>query len=226
MQNDESDNEGGGRGAKNKKKGFTPSRRGPTAQNEINLYDCPVSDLEKKIDIHLDFDAVGKATVVRKDLTKGGVVVKDGESDGMKGEILFPLDDLHLAGHIKSHLIPKQTLVIKSSATTTTQTTTYSNLNTTNTNNTNSPLLDEGSYLFLKASTDTDGELITKSESTAIDNNKNNSNSDGNDGNCRVIPLGKVLELFGPVSRPLYMVRLKEVSKLLSNGKVVDYDLY
>jgi rRNA processing protein Gar1 len=112
------------------------------------------------------------------------------------------------AGHIKCHLVSERTIVVESDNN-------NDNSNrypiTSNDNN----LLDEGSLLLLKVST---GEIIDNvnkykwmaqvSSSASSQSFSDNKGDHGGEENAIVIPLGKILEVFGPISKPLYTVRL------------------
>ena len=75
--------------------------------------------------------------------------------------------------------------------------------NNNNQNSMNNNLLDDGSLLLLKMSLQNkedqnDEEWVKELKSLSIDN----------DEEVVVIPLGKILEVFGPIFKPLYTVRL------------------
>jgi len=86
------------------------------------------------------------------------------------------------------------------------------NQNDVTSSNINFTVLDEGSVLFLKlddeVNIDSNGDHVTIG-----DNNQNH---------CRVVPLGKVLEIFGPVSKPFYVVRLKLLAKNKVKASSID----
>ncbi|GFH58852.1 hypothetical protein CTEN210_15328 [Chaetoceros tenuissimus] len=148
----------------------------PTTQNEVDLYNCPVNELEKRLNLDL-----GVSDVMLFHPTDRGIMHAKVTSDR-----------IHSAGKLKFHMVSERTIVVESN-----------NLPTHGINayvgamNLQSSLLDEGSILLLKfVSND---EIIAKQEFGEISLAENEI--------C-VIPVGKILEVFGPVAKPLYTLRL------------------
>lgn len=156
----------------------------PTTQNEIDLYNCPVNDLEKKLNLDLGISDI--------------LLFHPSDTGIMNAKVAS--DRIRLAGHIKFHLQTERTIVVESEPTIAS----------------NNPaqfggvpqyhiqqqpmLLDEGSLLLL--SIKEDDEITSK----LVRDMKTEANK-----SC-VIPLGKILEVFGPVSKPLYTIRLMNSS--------------
>lgn len=134
---------------------------------------------------------------------------------------------------MKCHLIPERTIVVQSSNLSdvvngsSSSSSSFQPLHPTKLNDN---LLDEGSLLLVKVNKE---EITTKVDSNDNEDESDNSmkwkeqlissadictsssDVDDNSGNSEVvIPLGKILEVFGPISKPLYTVRL-----LLLNSK-------
>jgi hypothetical protein len=141
----------------------------PTTQNEIDLYNCPVADLEKKLELDL-----GISDVLLFHPSNIGI---------MNAKV--SLDRIRLAGNITFHLASERTIVVES------------NPNGGAEQMGGHPfLLDEGSLLLLRLKQD-DKIMSTLVGDVSMEANET----------C-VIPLGKILEVFGPVSKPLYTIRL------------------
>ena len=124
----------------------------------------------------------------------------------------FLLHKYEKAGNIKCHMISERTIVVESNATDITTTM----MTTTTTTRQNEKFLDEGSLLLVKLDQQTIDSSSSNETNETIVNNTNQewkqqlSRSRSNEGYefSSVIPLGKILEVFGPVSKPLYTVRL------------------
>ena len=148
----------------------------PTTQNEVDLYNCPVNELEKRLNLDL-----GVSETLLFHPTDSGIMHAKVTSDR-----------IHSAGKLKFHMVSERTIVVESN-----------NLPTHGSNayvvamNLQSSLLDEGSILLLKF--DSNDEIIAKKEFGEISLTENEI--------C-VIPVGKILEVFGPVAKPLYTLRL------------------
>jgi len=89
------------------------------------------------------------------------------------------------AGKIKSHMVQDRTVIVESAP--------------RKDGESLSPL-DEGSLLVFRMTTDDGG-------------GDNNSSHNKNSSNSRLVPIGKVFEVFGPVRRPLYTLRLPAKEK-------------
>ena len=169
----------------------------PKTQNEIDLYNCPVTELEKR----LDFD-LGISDVVLFHPSHVGI---------MNAKV--SLDRIRLAGNIKFHLASDRTIVVESNPNGDADNgkdagvgQEGSHLGTDN----DPLLLDEGSLLLLRLRKD--DEIISKLIGDDIEDIDVKAHSDVKvnviaNKTC-VIPLGKILEVFGPVSKPLYTIRL------------------
>jgi len=146
----------------------------PTTQNEVDIYNCPIKELEKKLDLNLGVSDV--------------LLFRPSDAGVMHARITP--DRIRLAGHIKFHMISDRTIVVESCP----ESGASSHIPT---NQTQSLLLDEGSILLLKMSKH--DEILTKNQlgSIALADNE-----------VCVVPLGKILEVFGPVAKPLYTLRL------------------
>ena len=147
----------------------------PTTQNEVDLYNCPVAELEQKLDLDLGVSDI--------------LLFQPSDSGVMHAKITS--DRIRLAGHIKFHMVSDRTIVVESCRESATNAM----------NNSHSSLLDEGSILLLKISKN--DEIITKNQL---------GNIAVKDNEICVVPLGKILEVFGPVSNPLYTLRLTKTS--------------
>jgi len=149
----------------------------PTTQNEVDIYNCPVKELEKKLDL---------------DLGVSDVLLFRPSDAGVMHARITP-DRIRLAGHIKFHMVSDRTIVVESCP----ESGASSHISTNPANQNQSLLLDEGSILLLKMSKH--DEILTKNQlgSIALADNE-----------VCVVPLGKVLEVFGPVAKPLYTLRL------------------
>ena len=150
----------------------------PTTQNEIDLYNCPVAELEKKLDINLGVSDV--------------LIFQPSDAGVMNAKV--SLDRIRLAGVIKFHLVADRTIVVESIPDGGMAVPEHM------VNTPGSLLLDEGSLLLLK--------LVKNDEITAkiVGDVALEANE------ICVIPLGKILEVFGPVSKPLYTMRLTKTS--------------
>lgn len=148
----------------------------PTTQNEVDLYNCPVNELEKRLNLDL-----GVSETLLFHPTDSGIMHAKVTSDR-----------IHSAGKLKFHMLSERTIVVESN-----------NLPTHGRNayvgamNLQSSLLDEGSILLLKF--DSNDEIIAKQEFGEIRLTENEI--------C-IVPVGKILEVFGPVAKPLYTLRL------------------
>jgi rRNA processing protein Gar1 len=169
----------------------------PKTQNEIDLYNCPVTELEKKLDLDL-----GISDVVLFNPSYVGI---------MNAKV--SLDRIRLAGNIKFHLVSDRTIVVESNPNGDADDGTGAGIyqKGSHPGTDNSPLLlDEGSLLLLRLRKD--DEIISKLIGDEIEDIDVKPYSDAKvntiaNKTC-VIPLGKILEVFGPVSKPLYTVRL------------------
>ena len=180
MKDDDASDDGGGGGGRGRKKSGTQSYK-PTTQNEIDLYSCPISDLKEKLNMDLDIDD-SKNTILFQPSLLPGVLVG-----------IVPSTRINVAGHVKTHLVNERTIVVQS------KTMDGMKMMSNNPNTQQQPLLlDEGNLLLLKLNEN--DENVPK-----IINDMSNISTD----NVRVVALGKILEVFGPVSKPLYTVRLK-----------------
>jgi hypothetical protein len=141
----------------------------PTTQNEVDIYNCPIKELEKKLDLNLGVSDV--------------LLFRPSDVGVMHAKITP--DRIRLAGHIKFHMISDRTIVVESCP------------ESGASSHISSLLLDEGSILLLKMSKH--DEILTKNQlgSIALADNE-----------VCVVPLGKILEVFGPVAKPLYTLRL------------------
>mmetsp|Transcript_11337 Transcript_11337/g.21216 ORF Transcript_11337/g.21216 Transcript_11337/m.21216 type:complete len:666 (-) Transcript_11337:1731-3728(-) len=153
----------------------------PTTQNELDVYNCPVTELEKTLDLGLE---IGDALVFEPD--ESGVMIARVQEDRIR-----------LAGNIKFHMVPDRTIVVESNphggVAAVTSNVYHSNL-------AKKPLLlDEGNLLLLKVDRGNEylGKIVDYTELR--------------DNDFFVIPLGKILEVFGPVSKPLYTLRLTKM---------------
>ncbi len=147
----------------------------PKTQNEIDLYNCPISDLDKKLDLDL-----GISDVLLFHSNDFGIL-----------NAKVSAERIRLAGNIKFHLESERTIVVESNPTSGVASSPHQFGGFSN-----PLLLDEGSLLLLRL---TQGEEVS---SKLIGDTIFEANEE-----C-VIPLGKILEVFGPVSKPLYTVRL------------------
>lgn len=171
---DENDSEDeGGRGKKKKSE-----RTVPKTQNELDLYNCPMVDLEKRLGLDLDL----KSTLIFSK-SDPGIMVS-----------CVSMDRLSVAGLVKSHLVSERTIVVESRM---------------ERQSAQMTLLDEGSLLVVKVNPENEYfRDIIGEEAKHFGSN-----------DCYIVPLGKVLEVFGPVTRPLYTVRLKSFEDTVNNTK-------
>jgi hypothetical protein len=170
-----------GEGGRGKKKGGAINYK-PTTQNEIDLYSCPIADLKEKLNMDLDFDDSKNTMLLQPSLLPGTLVG------------IVPAARISLAGHVKTHLINERTIVVQS------KTIDGMNMMSHNQKTQEPLLLDEGNLLLLKLN-----ENSEYARKIIVDT------PDVSEDNVRVVALGKILEVFGPVSKPLYTVRLKHV---------------
>ena len=170
-----------GEGGRGKKKGGAINYK-PTTQNEIDLYSCPISDLKEKLNMDLDFDDSKNTMLLQPSLLPGILVG------------IVPSTRISLAGHVKAHLVNERTIVVQS------KTIDGMNMMSHNQKTQEPLLLDEGNLLLLKLN-----ENSEYARKIIVDT------PDVSEDYVRVVALGKILEVFGPVSKPLYTVRLKHV---------------
>eukprot|EP00551_Chaetoceros_affinis_P005890 CAMPEP_0203686082 /NCGR_PEP_ID=MMETSP0090-20130426/48879_1 /ASSEMBLY_ACC=CAM_ASM_001088 /TAXON_ID=426623 /ORGANISM="Chaetoceros affinis, Strain CCMP159" /LENGTH=747 /DNA_ID=CAMNT_0050555297 /DNA_START=98 /DNA_END=2341 /DNA_ORIENTATION=+ len=231
------------------------------SQNEVDLYNCPIEDLNKLdiIDVNINVSATpiddtpstdtDNATTNIDGQTQAGVndtgvtaTTKDeddpmvGSNDDLKKQkqkqglkesgdkniITFahsnnsygimnasiPTKNLMKAGFIKCHLVTERTIVVESDSNRNPIINNFS-LSAMSRNN---DLLDEGSLLLLKVCKTNNNDTNNKND---VDNPneqeewvKKLTSLSKVDDEVVVIPLGKILEVFGPISKPLYTVRL------------------
>jgi len=160
----------------------------PTTQNEIDLYNCSIADLEKRLDIDLDIHGGEDSTAM---------IFERSESSGiLNAKVAW--DGFRKAGNIKFHMVSERTIVVESDPM-------GGSFNAHGNATFNRPLLlDEGSNLFLKVTHD--DEFLKKiADGITFEGNE-----------VCVIPLGKILEVFGPVAKPIYTVRLKGIINSLT----------
>jgi Gar1/Naf1 RNA binding region. len=157
----------------------------PKTQNELDVYNCPVTELEKTLDLGLEL---------------GDVLVFEPAGSGLM-TARVQVDRIRPAGNIKFHMVSDRTIVVESNP----QGGLASASNRYDSNHSvKKPLLlDEGNLLLLK---------ITKDNHPMIA--KITDGSELKDTEVFVVPLGKILEVFGPVSKPLYTLRLPAVHPL------------
>lgn len=154
----------------------------PKTQNELDVYNCPVTELEKTLDLGLE---LGDA-----------LVFEPSESGVMTARV--QVDRIRLAGNIKFHMVSDRTIVVESNPQG--GVALAFNLYNSNPAAKKDLLLDEGNLLLLKA----DGE--NQFFADIVDG------TELKDNEVFVVPLGKILEVFGPVSKPLYTLRLTTVT--------------
>mmetsp|Transcript_25274 Transcript_25274/g.69677 ORF Transcript_25274/g.69677 Transcript_25274/m.69677 type:complete len:644 (+) Transcript_25274:152-2083(+) len=102
----------------------------------------------------------------------------------------IPANQLSLAGRIKNYMVMDRTVVVQSISS-----------GSQGTQQSRGPL-DEGSLLVIKKHAVSDDSVF----------------SDDTDSGC-LIPLGRIFEVFGPVSQPLYTIRLPSPPSALKNNQ-------
>lgn len=165
--------------------------RGPKTEHEMDdalLYPCPVIDELAKLNVR-----VGTTTATTTTADKSNSENDDSKLDEATAS------KLRVAGVIRSYLVEQRTVVVDSLIPSSSQ----NSLGNTNNNTTamDNPL-DEGSVMAILLTTNNNRNEVTISASLSEANS--------------VQILGKVVEVFGPVQRPLYVIRLPEPPKVES----------
>lgn len=168
--------QGGGKNPKGKDQAVSTTMEIPKTQNEIDVYNCAVTDLEKQLEINLGLTAEELSDTKKK-------VEENGSNIAM-----IQTKKLQSAGTIENHLVAERIIVIKSKA----ETGAKSNFHYNQNSNGNS-VIDEGSLLMVKM--DSNSGIREFQEEIPGEYS-------------HVILLGKIIEIFGPISRPLYTLRL------------------
>ena len=172
--------------------------RGPKTEHEMDdvlLYPCPVIDELAKLNVRVSTTTTTTTTTTTADKSNNG------NNDSKLDEATA--SKLRVAGVIRSYLVEQRTVVVDSLIPSSSQ----NSIGNTNNTAMDNPL-DEGSVMAILLTTNNDHR-----DEVTISASLSEANS--------VQILGKVVEVFGPVQRPLYVIRLPEPPKVeLTDRKV------
>ena len=164
--------------AREEEAGLTTSNA-PKTENEVDGYKVPIRELESQLQIRLTVDDESTTTA-------GAETAANTKNKNITE------NQLSLAGTIQNYMVVDRTVVVASAA--------VSPSSSSGPQAQATGPLDEGSLLVVKmqqhaanASANTDGDGDGASSSDAA---------------TTLIPLGRIFEVFGPVSQPLYTIRL------------------
>ncbi|KAL9180148.1 hypothetical protein ACHAXT_008118 [Thalassiosira profunda] len=172
------------------------NEKGPRTEHEIDPYSCPTDQLEQ-LNVGASIAESGKNAKSLQTGADGAIAV----DANMK-------KNLTVAGTVRSHIAEQRTVVIDSFVPFHLQSQSCTNGHG-NTNGVGSAL-DEGSLLV----------LLTKQ----IDGRQTAVSMAEADEGCSLQVLGKIMEVFGPVQRPLYAIRLPDPPKATENGNKEELD--
>ena len=184
--------------------------RGPRTENEIDIYNCPTSELEK-----LNVGTLSAESTTTKQVSSSILpnLSINQTKDNNGGAIA--IDDaiqskLQIAGTVRSYLVEQRTVVVDSFIPSSIQ----QHQQQGNYNSNNLGALDEGSMLVLitlqqpsESNNDFDGAKLL--QATTLDKVRDGTTNTTNN-NCSLQILGKIMEVFGPVARPMYAIRLPD----------------
>ena len=195
--------------------------RGPRTENEIDIYNCPTSELEKLNVGTLSSESATTTTATQVSSSILPNLPINQTTDNNFGEIA--IDDtiqskLQIAGTVRSYLVEQRTVVVDSFIPSSLQQQHHHQGNYDSRSNLGA--LDEGSMLVLitlqqpsdESNNDNDD---AKLQATTLDKVRDGTTNTTNN-NCSLQVLGKIMEVFGPVSRPMYAIRLPDPPSLSS----------
>eukprot|EP00751_Fragilariopsis_kerguelensis_P016654 CAMPEP_0170840752 /NCGR_PEP_ID=MMETSP0734-20130129/4761_1 /TAXON_ID=186038 /ORGANISM="Fragilariopsis kerguelensis, Strain L26-C5" /LENGTH=716 /DNA_ID=CAMNT_0011208613 /DNA_START=29 /DNA_END=2179 /DNA_ORIENTATION=- len=163
----------------------------PKTENEVDAYKVPIQELESQLQIQL---TVQKGTLLSSSSSPS--------SSTLKKTVGLDYKKMAVAGKIRDYMITDRTVVVESLKSSLLQPNTMLGGCATG------PLA-EGSLLVIQIQP----SLLAGSKGQEKDNSADINDDDDNPGDeMSLIPLGRIFEVFGPVSQPLYTIRLPSPS--------------
>ena len=159
--------------------------RGPRTENEIDIYNCTTYELEK---LNVGIDPSTNNTLQMD--SDGAIII----NENIKHK-------LQIAGTLRSYIPEQRTVVVDSFIPVT-----LLQHGSVGGSTTNVRPLDEGSMLVIitkQEDIDDSEDESKKSFATTLDKVDESST-------CSIQRLGKIIEVFGPISRPLYAIKLPD----------------
>lgn len=157
----------------------------PKTEHELDAYRMPIHELEEQLQIQLSVDqscTLFSAPSSTSSATKGQLSSPPNKANGIK--VVDP-NQLSIAGTIKHFMVAERTVVVESAASNAASASEYSGP------------LDEGSLLVFR-------KPISDSNIEGVENQSSMPSQQ------EFVLLGRIFEVFGPVSRPLYTIRLPQ----------------
>lgn len=193
---DEEDDDGPSNNKRGNKQSVKSSSvyEGPRTENEIDLYTCPTAQLEK-----LNVSVTTEESVIEsiKTADNDGSIIVD---EAMKKR-------LRVAGTVRTYLVEQRTIVVDSLIPAALQSQCFSTHTGPNNSSMDNPL-DEGSMLVILTSKDSEGKNVVTTM------------KEGHE--CTLQIVGKIMEVFGPVQRPLYAIRLPDPPKAVKKKEEIE----